>query len=348
MLLTDIVLLNKKNKIYGGKKMFKRNKILFLALALMLSVTLVACGGGSATPDPAPAPAPAPTPAPAPAPAPTPEPAKVDPAQVAFDRAGAFASERAGGQSFMISPADAAALVGNDDYFFLDVRRPADAYDLGHIEGAVNASFFDANALADHLDKLPMDKTILVLCYTGQTANQINGALNIAGFNAKAISGGASAWTKAELPLADTNNVYLVDMDAISSPASEEDEVAWDLAAAYIREVATKNPVIQPADLAGAVGDYNIMDIRNPKVDNYDEAHIEGAEYYDWADIAAQIESIPNDKPIVVHCWSGNNSGQTVAILKIAGYDALSLQGGFNNGWGALEDAVKDPVTVTK
>lgn len=45
-----------------------------------------------------------------------------------------------------------------------------------------------------------------------------------------------------------------------------------------------------------------------------------------------QQEEPPADKRIIVYCYSGQTSGQTVAILRLLGYDAVSLHSGMGVG----------------
>lgn len=78
-----------------------------------------------------------------------------------------------------------------DDYFIYSVRQAAD-YEAGHIAGAVNNPFgagMEQNFEAD----LPMDKTIIVYCYTGQTASQTTAILRLLGYDAYNLSGGMGA-----------------------------------------------------------------------------------------------------------------------------------------------------------
>lgn len=79
---------------------------------------------------------------------------------------------------------------GSSPYFLLDIRKPED-YAKGHIQGAVNIPF---TTVGDNLDKLPKDKQIVVICYTGQTAGQTVAALRLAGYNAVALHFGMSGW----------------------------------------------------------------------------------------------------------------------------------------------------------
>ena len=48
-------------------------------------------------------------------------------------------------------------------------------------------------------------------------------------------------------------------------------------------------------------------------------------------------EQLPTDGIVIVHCYSGQTASQTVAILRLLGYDAYNLSGGMNNGWLAAE-----------
>jgi rhodanese-related sulfurtransferase len=81
---------------------------------------------------------------------------------------------------------------GNDPYV-LSIRS-AEHYALGHIPGAVNMGL---NSLftEENLAKLPVDKLIVVVCYTGHSASQATALLNAIGFNATALKWGMCGWT---------------------------------------------------------------------------------------------------------------------------------------------------------
>ncbi len=68
------------------------------------------------------------------------------------------------------------------DFFLLDIRKSAD-FCAGHISDAVNIPFEEV-AKPENLFELPTDMPILVICYTGHTASQINSILNMLGYNA--------------------------------------------------------------------------------------------------------------------------------------------------------------------
>jgi rhodanese-related sulfurtransferase len=50
----------------------------------------------------------------------------------------------------------------------------------------------------------------------------------------------------------------------------------------------------------------------------------------------AGFADLPSGK-LVVACYSGQTAGQTVAIMRELGYNAVSLKSGMVNGWLAAE-----------
>lgn len=81
-------------------------------------------------------------------------------------------------------------------FYGVDIRRPED-YAKGHLPGFVNIPF---GQVGQNLDKLPMDKLIIVQCYTGQTASQTTGVLRMMGYNAKNLHFGFQGVTDNKLP----------------------------------------------------------------------------------------------------------------------------------------------------
>lgn len=69
---------------------------------------------------------------------------------------------------------------------------PVAEYDQGHIEGAIQYTPKNDLKLANYLKTLPINKTIVVYCYTGQTSAQIASFLRILGYDAKSLQFGAN------------------------------------------------------------------------------------------------------------------------------------------------------------
>lgn len=101
----------------------------------------------------------------------------------------------------------AAAKVTTDfpDATIVSIRQAED-FAKGHIEGAINIPWGE-NMQAD-FDQLPMDKKVLVYCYSGQTAGQTVGVLRMMGYDAASIKSGmgtpvtgGSGWGNEGLPV---------------------------------------------------------------------------------------------------------------------------------------------------
>ncbi len=83
-----------------------------------------------------------------------------------------------------------------DDVQLLDVREPYE-WDAGHIEGATHIPM---GQLAARQDELARDRTIVVVCRSGNRSAQVTGALQRAGYDAHNMEGGMAAWDRAGLP----------------------------------------------------------------------------------------------------------------------------------------------------
>lgn len=81
----------------------------------------------------------------------------------------------------------AAIDANSSEYVVLDVRQK-DAYDKGHIKGAINVPYgSDIAANLDNIRALAQGKTLVVACYTGQTAGQTDSLLNLAGIKTRSL-----------------------------------------------------------------------------------------------------------------------------------------------------------------
>ena len=77
-----------------------------------------------------------------------------------------------------------------DQYLIVDVRQKKD-FDAGHIKGAINVPYgADLAKNFDTLKEKAKGKTMVVYCYTGQTAGQSDSALNLAGIKTRSLNFG--------------------------------------------------------------------------------------------------------------------------------------------------------------
>ena len=98
-----------------------------------------------------------------------------------------------------ITAGDLNDMINDDEAPFIISCRSAEDYANGHIPGAVNIGI---GSIADNLDKLPPDETIVVYCYTGHTAAQVTALLNMLGYDAKSLKFGMCSWSSDETVLA--------------------------------------------------------------------------------------------------------------------------------------------------
>lgn len=84
--------------------------------------------------------------------------------------------------------------------------RQQDAYDAGHIEGAVLIPW--AKGMQEKFSMLPKDETIVVHCYSGQTAGQAVAIMRFLGYDAVSMKSGmgtpvtgASGWANEGFPV---------------------------------------------------------------------------------------------------------------------------------------------------
>jgi rhodanese-related sulfurtransferase len=82
-------------------------------------------------------------------------------------------------------------------YHLLDVRED-DEWAAGHIDGAQHIPL---GALGDRLAELPTDRPIVAVCRSGSRSAAAVRGLRQLGYAAENLDGGATAWSRAGLPL---------------------------------------------------------------------------------------------------------------------------------------------------
>ena len=119
----------------------------------------------------------------------------------------------------------------------------------------------------------------------------------------------------------------------------EEAVVAGDVEAAP--EVVELSDEVKPERVAelNAQGKVTVIDVREDW--EFAEGHIPGATLIPLGSLPDRVDEIPNDKPVVLVCRSGNRSGQAFRFLSGEGFeDVHNMTGGMNN-WSAAGLAVE-------
>lgn len=87
-------------------------------------------------------------------------------------------------------------LHGEEDTVLIDVREPVE-YAEAHVPGA---QLIPMGQLASRLDEVPRERTVYVICRTGNRSGQMGPLLDAHGYDSVNVLGGTKAWVEAGLP----------------------------------------------------------------------------------------------------------------------------------------------------
>ena len=75
--------------------------------------------------------------------------------------------------------------------------------------------------------------------------------------------------------------------------------------------------------------DYFLIDLRTEK--EYKKMHIKGSKNIFWLNILDEknLKKLPKDKPIFLICYVGHTSSQVLTLLKMLGYNVISIKYGY-------------------
>jgi rhodanese-related sulfurtransferase len=230
-----------------------------------------------------------------------------------------------------------------DDYFVIDIRQEAD-FNNGHIAGAVNATL--GNLLEKAADA--NGKTIVVACYTGQTAGVAVVALRLSGYpTAKVLKWGMSSWS----PLTNgswVNNVGDVaigDENWAGAPGEITADTPMDAPELLYEPDVTMEEIL--ADRVATLLDGGLKGVANTAalanngdyfINNY--WALTDVEHYGNIKTAHRIlpltlqdgeyAYLDGAGKVLTYCWTGQTSSMLTAYLIVMGYDAYTLTFGAN------------------
>ena len=75
--------------------------------------------------------------------------------------------------------------------------------------------------------------------------------------------------------------------------------------------------------------DYLLIDLRDKK--SYKKMHVKGSKNIFWLNILddKNLKKLPIDKPIFLICYVGHTSSQVLTLLKMLGYNVISIKFGY-------------------
>lgn len=266
------------------------------------------------------------------------------------------------GDSYKISEADLkAALEKNPNgYLVIDIRK-ADAYAKGHIKGAVNLPY--GPAIGDNLAKIRTaanGKTVVVACYTGQTAGQTDSLLNLAGIKTRSLNFGmgdaadmdqGKGWLKLNYPTV-TDPSVLPDVVAVSSPNAAIDELVKKYFNPLPSDSYKMSSTALKSGLATSPEQFFVVDVRQAV--DYNKGHVKGAINVPYGpDLAKNLTLLKEKsfgKTMVVYCYTGQTAGQVDSLMNLFGIPTKSLHYGygtatFKHGWSGEGNESIDTLT---
>jgi len=265
-----------------------------------------------------------------------------------------------------------------DKLFILDTRPRNEWDEQGHIEGAV---WINMQEVADpeNLEKLPRDKMIVCVSPTGHTAVQVASVLRWLGYDAVALKHGMAAWTQTpagKLMVSDvesgiakrypvateapyTQAVTQEPVQKLAVPPDDETAVLTDAARKLLHEDILEKEYpfnhIFADDLYKRMSDparadsIFLLDVR-PLETWQRDGHIDmGAHMLiDWRVLGdpRNLAYLPKDKLIVVIGATGPAAGQVTAVLRMMGYNAVTLRSGMT-AWTETPDSQDTLTTIS-
>lgn len=135
-------------------------------------------------------------------------------------------------------------------------------------------------------------------------------------------------------------NLIIMAALAVCASAQEPSKKVEKLAYEYFKEFPSDKNVVTPPQLFSmmkAGESMLILDIRRPE--DYNKNHLKGAVNLSFFDMSIPdaLDRLPDDKPIMVYCYTGQTASQVTVFLNLAGKMAKNIQSGFNNGIAKAE-----------
>ena len=222
----------------------------------------------------------------------------------------------------------------DNDPLIISVRAKED-YEKGHIPGAVWVKPGDLFT-PETLSKIDPDREIVVVCYTGQAASHVTEGLNELGYDAKTLLFGMSSWTNDPNVFVKRFNPekHAHDYPVETAQAAAAEEAILDA----VQEAESDGPDYIKADAlyenlndGDTENDPLIVSVRAKE--DYEKGHIPGAIWVSAKDAFTSdfITTLPDDREIVVVCYTGQTAAQVASAMEIAGYDAKSLLFGMSS-----------------
>ncbi|TKJ42363.1 hypothetical protein CEE37_01400 [candidate division LCP-89 bacterium B3_LCP] len=241
-----------------------------------------------------------------------------------------------------------AEIQAGDSPFIIDMRKPGLFDSLGHIDGAVN---WTKNQVMDNLDRIPKDAKVVCVCKAGLMSSQLTSILRLLGYDAYSLKWGMCGWTSNHtMNLGVWGNQKPGNQTLETTPVSTNDvynppqamceavgvrEAIIKLTDAYFESADEHLNVIKAEELYALLEDDDADNdpfvVSYQPEANYSAGHIPGGHLFPFGTFGPErLRQLPTDRLIVVHCYSGQTTGQLASYLSILGYQVRNLKFGIN------------------
>ncbi len=227
--------------------------------------------------------------------------------------------------------------LGTANYYIIDLRSATD-FATGHIDGAHNTTLANILTEAGNAN----GKTIVVVCYTGQTAAHGVTALRLSGYtDSKILLFGMSSWNAdfdswtanvgdAAVGNANWSTTNTIQPNvAFSTPTFTSSNTTGSAILAE-RVQAMLNGGFQGVTVSDVLANPSNYFINNywAETDVNTYGHIVGAHRIkeDLTLANDGFKYYDKDATVVTYCWTGQTASAITAYLNILGYNAKSLK----------------------
>ncbi|HOW38912.1 MAG TPA: rhodanese-like domain-containing protein [Bacteroidales bacterium] len=263
----------------------------------------------------------------------------------------------------IIAASEVKTLNETNQVYIIDIRTATD-FATGHIKNAHNVALAD---ILTHIKGVNLSTytKVAIVCYTGQTAGFAAGLLRLMGYDKVfSMKWGMCAWHtnfagkwntaiasgnayQAQFTATASNKNTAGSLPVLSTGKTTGQEILEARVNALLAEGFTPASV-NSQTLFGNLTGYYIVNYW-PAAQYADPGHINGAVQYtpkESLKLAADLKTLPTDKPVAVYCYTGQTSAFLAAYLRVLGYDAKSVLFGTN---GMIYDKmVQKSMTVFK
>ncbi len=250
-----------------------------------------------------------------------------------------------------------------NNYLIIDTRAK-DEYTAGHIPGAINVTNDSLIIFINQISNINKYQKIILVSTDGQSAAYYTCLLQLYGIkNTYSLNFGMAQWNhtfsdvwkqnihnSAVVKYLEDSHIYPSDANNklpnvnFNLPNGTVEDNVHDLILQKIKEgfvndktfvTVSGEPIFNDEDISKfyiiCYGKQRLYDYI--KFFPYPSGHFHNTYYYKQGDFKSTkfLQSLPNDKRIVIYTVSGQVSAFLVAYLRLLGYDAMSLSFGANS-----------------